>query len=279
MFEEICLVCSKHTDGRPYCSSDCQSEDLSSPSVSSSSSALSSPSIAYAPGGDVPALALGSALKMYAYASSASSTLTDDDDDDAPSFLYSALSYARRPSGTNNHSTVPRLQHRRLSSGSSAGLFPRSAPVACRPPPEDDLSFDDDRRSECSPARSRARASLPACFSLLKMASPAHTASSSSGHTAARPSPPTPLLPLAARPASIPLRGRAEEPDDDFPRRGRAATRRNSSPPPHPSSERPTRGRARVEELGAPMSPDAPGYGAGRSGLLHRERTGGRVAL
>lgn len=265
---------------------------------------------------------------MYAgrtYASSASSTLTDDEDDDASSksFLYlgsSGLSYARRPSGTNNHSTVPRLQHRRLSSGSSPGLvqgFPRSAPVMCRPAADDDddFPFDDDMHSESSPARptarSRNRASLPACFSLLKMASPA--SSSSGSNTVARQSPPTPRLPLAARPASIPPqavlhttpRGRRREADDsitrraadsrartarpveytaepaaaDFPRRGREATRRNSSPPPHASSERATRGRARVEELGVLTSPDAPGYGTGRSGLVHRERTGGRVAL
>ena len=274
---------------------------------------------------------------MYAGRTYASSVATDDEyyclDDDASSsskFYTSGLSYARRPSGTNNHSTVPRLQHRRLSSGSAAGLVhgvPRSAPLMCRPAlngDDDSFSFDsldDDLLSESSPARhpplpsrSRNRASLPACFSLLKMHT---TATSSPAHTVSRQSPPTPRLPLAQRPASIPppqavhatprgrrreagastsmrradSRARTARPEElhsgassspaDFPRRGRAPTRRNSSPPPtaallHASSER-TRGRARIAEL----SPDAPGFGTGRSGLVHRERAAaaGRVAL
>ncbi|KAF9469271.1 hypothetical protein BDZ94DRAFT_368359 [Collybia nuda] len=99
MFEEICLVCGKYLqeDGQAYCSEDCQSLDTSSPSISSASSALSSPNLGYAVGGDVPALVpsvLGSALHKYTHrsreyyvsSSSASSTswsaLTDEEDND-----------------------------------------------------------------------------------------------------------------------------------------------------------------------------------------------------
>ncbi|KAG2349530.1 hypothetical protein BDR05DRAFT_955409 [Suillus weaverae] len=68
MFEEICLVCSKHLrdDGRAYCSDECENSDMyNSPSISSASSALSSPYIDFTPGGEVPPLmpsALGTAL-------------------------------------------------------------------------------------------------------------------------------------------------------------------------------------------------------------------------
>ncbi|KAG0705084.1 hypothetical protein DFH29DRAFT_316091 [Suillus ampliporus] len=85
MFEEICLTCSKHLrdDGRAYCSDECENSDMyNSPSISSASSALSSPYIDYAPGGEVPALmpsALGTALsnnfhKRGRYSVSSSST-------------------------------------------------------------------------------------------------------------------------------------------------------------------------------------------------------------
>ncbi|KAF8965305.1 hypothetical protein BDZ97DRAFT_1904175 [Flammula alnicola] len=447
MFEEICLVCGKHLpeDGRAYCSDDCQHSDLSSPSISSSSSALSSPSMGYAAGGDVPALmpsALGNALQMYVgrggqyISSSASSTswsvLTDEEDEDAthrfgrneygfhdtsdaiydsssksPNFIYAinsaALSYARRPSGTNNPSTAPHL-HRRLSSGSSSEHvrgIPRSAPGLSHVSHDDDDSYSDfgflsrdaldiddaDLHSEkdwgvdikpkypgaTKSKRSRNRASLPACFSLLQMSSPkkdsrASPVSSSSGNTIARPSPPTPKLPISNVSSqveivpSFPLpsvhstpRGRRREADKSrsskrsghssasrsysrarrtrtaesprliegpfvgvkdgnegfdwsssvpgLPRRGREAIRRNSSPPPkmlmgmeEPTQaftavRRPvdvdrsrsggdaypkTRGRARVEDLGGVgLSSDAPGYGNGRSGLIHRERGAG----
>lgn len=86
MFEEICLTCSKHLPddryfppplpawssltfsfySRAYCSDECENLDMyNSPSISSASSALSSPYLDYAPGGEVPALmpsALGTAL-------------------------------------------------------------------------------------------------------------------------------------------------------------------------------------------------------------------------
>ena len=111
----------------------------------------------------------------------------------------SALSYARRPSGTNNRSTIP-LLHRRTSSGSSSGHghgIPCSAPIAsCGPSVRiatdedgDDEAYDsglefvrarrrvreDARRQSVDKGstirgrvkRTRNRASLRACFSLL----------------------------------------------------------------------------------------------------------------
>ncbi|KIM48783.1 hypothetical protein M413DRAFT_21105 [Hebeloma cylindrosporum] len=274
MFEEICLVCGKQLkdDGRAYCSDDCQHLDLSSPSISSSSSALSSPNMGYAVGGDVPALmpsALGSALRKYVSrsgrhvsSSSTSSTswsITTDEEDEGisnryrindfpfhdpsdplfsdanskpSSYVYSvnsaALSYARRPSGTNNPPTTPH-SHRRLPSGSSSlhvrGI-PRSAPILSHADDEegysdlgssgDALDTDDaDLHSEqdwevgvpvkpkyilpSKANRARNRASLPACFSLLKISSPKKdfkpSPVSSSNNTIARASPPTPKVP------------------------------------------------------------------------------------
>lgn len=357
--------------------------------------------------------ALGSALKVYAgrsktygsssSASSASWSILDDDDDEAAhhygrsehvyhdafdplsdtssksaNYVYAinsaALSYARRPSGTNTHSTVPHLQHRRLSSGSSSSHvrgIPRSAPLMSATSHDDELfdfGFssaealdidDNDNHSEkdwgdskpkypgsIKSKRSRNRASLPACFSLLQMSSPKKTSpvSSSSGNTIARVSPPTPKLPISTgfshvHPvSSIPAqfthstpRGRRREADHsrssrrsghtdcsrsrsrprrvhvsesprliernfwdvedcgdglfELPRRGREAIRRNSSPPPfershsRSDSQHRMRGRARVENLGNAMSNDAPGYGNGRSGLMHRERAIARIPL
>lgn len=340
--------------------------------------------------------ALGSAFTNYSHnrnrhsisSSSASSTawslLTDSDDDDAlvseyssqadgtdsmyegssksASFLHSmhtsALSYARRPSGTNNRTTIPYL-HRRTSSGSSSGHvrgIPRSAPSHSSAAEEDeyhfDFGFDNDRNAPeneknlsiitTKEKRSRNRASLPAHFSLLQLSgSPIQPRSSpSSSGTAVRPSPTTPRLPL---PGVCPYsstslhptpRGRGRQPgssrssrrsDDSISRsrsrplkltridgvepevdwskldmnRGRPAVRRNSSPPPKMllssvaledhhrlnmtsgpedrSRERPkTRGRARMDGQ-APME-EAPGYGNGRSGLLHRQRASSRGA-
>lgn len=83
-----------NTNRQIYCSDECSNLDAVSPSISSSSSALSSPYIDYATGGEVPALvpsALGSALRSYqgrnrysissSSASSASwSCLTDEED-------------------------------------------------------------------------------------------------------------------------------------------------------------------------------------------------------
>ncbi|KAG6856376.1 hypothetical protein H0H87_005141 [Tephrocybe sp. NHM501043] len=272
MFEDQCLVCGKILDddgcvvlsalsaagpspqhSRAYCSEDCQSQDISSPSISSASSAVSSPNFGYATGGEVPALALGSALNRYTrsrhhYSVSSSSAsswsaLTDDEDDqylgvssyntkpfhDSADSLYdgnsisanyfdtmkpsSALSYTRRPSGTNNHSTVPN-PHARSTNSTHIHDIPRSAPLHSHLSIDDDgLSSDtgfssrDESESDhhiTKPATSqqkskRNRASLPSYFSLLqvtgKRVSPV---SSSSGKTiAARASPPTPKVPLA----------------------------------------------------------------------------------
>ena len=240
---------------RAYCSDDCQSYDISSPSISSPSSTRSSPNLACAYGDEVPPLvpsALGSALKSYmafnrynvssSSASSASQSFTDDEEDhfasgssdhDVSDGIYdgnsksvtipSGLSYARRPSGTNNSSTVPH-PHRRIFSDSSFAPvqnIPRSVPIYSHSHVDDDDYFDisslpgdavdaDDSdllsdqdwyrvKSKYQPSktskRSRTRGSLPACFSLLQTSSSKDTKSSpvlssSSGNTIA--SPPTP---------------------------------------------------------------------------------------
>ena len=242
---------------RAYCSDDCQTNDISSPSISSSSSTRSSPNIACAYGDEVPPLvpsALGSALKSYmafnhcnvssSSASSASwSLFTDDEDDEAihhcgsgssdhdvsdgiydgsSKSVTSGLSYARRPSGTNN---VPH-PHRRMCSDSafrSVPSIPRSVPIYSHSSADEDENYfgigslpepvvdadDSDLLSDPdwyrvkpkyqgskTSKRSRNRASLPACFSLLQMTSQDNDSSpvlsSSSGNTIARPSPPTP---------------------------------------------------------------------------------------
>ncbi|KAJ7510149.1 hypothetical protein B0H11DRAFT_1702038 [Mycena galericulata] len=259
MFEDYCLSCGKElADGRAYCNDQCHSGDLTSPSLSEASSPFSSPHPQYAHGQDVPALvpsALGRALRAYtahdrysASSSSASSwsVLTDDDDDDDdqyseydpreldPQQSSHALSYARRPSGTNNRSTFPHL-HRRTSSASSVCL-PQSAPGDAsfdRFLDDDgygsdlassvDLASEDPTRPKhadtmtatAAPTkarRKRNRASLPAYFSMLTTAgsssstatalpppsySRASPISTSSGNnTLTRPSPPTPKLSL-----------------------------------------------------------------------------------
>ncbi|KAJ7047111.1 hypothetical protein C8F04DRAFT_1387585 [Mycena alexandri] len=239
MFEDDrCLSCGKVlTDGRAYCNDQCQNGDLTSPSLSSASSAFSSPHLAYTHGQDVPALvpsALGRALRAYtqdrysASSSSASSTvwsLTDDDDDDndfddprdhEPLYPAHALSYARRPSGTNTRSTVPRLHSRTASfeapSSSSLAVcsLPQSAPgdVPLRFLDDDYADLDDFASEVASefasedPSGARPhtntitakapgvglavkrkrtnRASLPAYFSMLQIDSSSAAATSSS---------------------------------------------------------------------------------------------------
>lgn len=140
----------------------------------------------------------------------------------SPNYLLpSGLSYARRPSGTNTRATVP-LLHRRTSSGSSSSRAPQdaSAPSIHSSSDEDDdaasgVSFSRDDFDKThgpsswanekatvttKPKRSRNRASLPAYFSLLQMhpSNPRTSPlSSSSGHTVARGSPPTPKIGLS----------------------------------------------------------------------------------
>ncbi|KAK0451108.1 hypothetical protein EV421DRAFT_1212602 [Armillaria borealis] len=236
MFEERCLTCGSHLqdDGRAYCSDECQTLDSASPSISSASSAYSSPSLGYAVGGDVPALIpsmLGTALRNFQQdrhsvsSSSASSTawsvVTDDDDDDpilgtgsdpdsAGESIYEStsksstshglvprpLSYARRPSGTNTRSTVPRLHSRTSSSGSFSGhvrglrsatshphtvhdeddsgfpsqevedyieqIIPQSAPER----QHNQFAREQDHSTIIKTRRSRNRSSLPAYYSL-----------------------------------------------------------------------------------------------------------------
>lgn len=248
--------CQAFYCSQAYCSDDCQTSDIS-PSISSSSSTRSSPNITCAYGDEVPALvpsALGSALKSYmasnhyslssSSASSASWSLhTDDEDDEAihhfgsrssdvldgiydssSKSVSSGLSYARRPSGTNNSSTVSH-PHRRMCSDSSlrsVQSIPRSVPIYAHSPSDEDENYfgigslpepvvdaDDSDLLEQdwyrvkpkyqgnkTSKRRNNRASLPACFSLLQMTSSkdmeSSPVSSSSGNTIARPSPPTP---------------------------------------------------------------------------------------
>ncbi len=130
-----------------------------------------------------------------------------------------ALSYARLPSGTNNRSTVPHL-HKRTASGSPSHVrgMPRSAPIHTSADDEGYSDFGFPSRDSSEPEtnhpplmdgdstartkRTRNRASLPACFSLLQVSKSANEArsspvSSSSGHTIVRGSPPTPKLVLS----------------------------------------------------------------------------------
>ncbi|KAK2466747.1 hypothetical protein APHAL10511_001005 [Amanita phalloides] len=416
MFEDVCLVCGRHLgdDGRAYCSNDCENVDISSPSISSTSSAISSPHLGHGVGGDVPALppfALGTAFKRHrnrdrysissSSASSASWSVPTDDEDEEPALGVSiennqtdgpehvhevnskstgnghsvwsaALSYARLPSGTNNRSTVPHV-HKRTPSGSPGHVHgtPQSAPIRSHSSADDEEGYSDfafpsrdgsDPVEICHPPhadgsgtakskRTRNRASLPACFSLLQVSNPAQEAryspvSSSSGHTIARASPPTPKLVLStgvvhaqvlaqgdailvtprgrrrvpgtsrtsrrsveySSPSPSPSRMHRNVPlpdmltglptqrpeirgvsrhtsnwsSDPCAGRGRNTFRRNISPPPkshfddHLNSKARARGRLRTEELDR-FSPEAPGLGNGRSGLVNRER--GRPTL
>ena len=299
MFEEICLVCGKQlTDygwvftwlavlyvdafnRSAYCSGDCHGRDATSPSISSSSSALSSPNNpVYASGPDIPPLLLSFPFRS-----------PDDDllhpelppDPKQLSSPNSALRYARRPSATNNHSTVPTI-HQSMSStsDSSSALLPPT-------PSNDDLSDPDDsdlfsekgsdsalHPSPHTSKRTCGPASLPPCFSLLQMSSDPQSSpvSSSSGRTIARPSPPTPKLPESFQHLAI----------HTTPRGRRRARRQSSSDSSHSeqvergratlrgSSSRGRRGRARNDELqGIGFSSQAPGFGSGRSGLVGRD--------
>ena len=126
----------------------------------------------------------------------------------------SALSYARRPSGTNN--PVANL-HKRTSS--EHVHIPRSAPLQSFLSTDDDgvnsdfgLPSRDESDTDVHPPktastttksrRNHNRASLPAYFSLLQMTTPTENCSPpappSPAQTIARPSPPTPKIPLAA---------------------------------------------------------------------------------
>ncbi|KZT26588.1 hypothetical protein NEOLEDRAFT_1241042, partial [Neolentinus lepideus HHB14362 ss-1] len=139
----------------------------------------------------------------------------------------SALAYARRPSTTNNRSTVPHL-HRRISSSGSTPIsepvgIATSAPTPALYPSDDDLFYSDSparqprngRRSQkpkeekedqedgtAKPKNKRNRASLPSYFALLQTgSSPAAKSSDGSSRyscssihtlTSLRATPPTP---------------------------------------------------------------------------------------
>jgi hypothetical protein len=170
----------------------------------------------------------GASLVVRAEATDGSELAPDSISKTLYSLRPSALQYARRPSGTNNHSTVPHV-HKRMSSSASSSSgghvrgIPRSAPPLSHSSTEDDEVFSDfdveesdgvpsERGSDGGKVkpvektkRSRNRTSLPAYFSLLQISSPGNGAprlspvSSSSGCTVARPSPPTPKTALTSR--------------------------------------------------------------------------------
>jgi len=270
MFEERCLVCGLHLadDGyvlhappslllathliprRAYCSDDCENNDMYSPSISSSSSVLSSPQLGYTLGGDVPSLMLGSALKNYTarnhYSTSSSSStssaswslFTDDEDRDAnhqysssseyshhdgPDSVFdpnmkiqnsinslnpSALSYTRIPSSTNNQSLVPQVKPHSRSRHVGGSPSIQSHALLDDASDADFSSLDPESEVNNNLKRSRNRASLSACFSLLQIISPrdrriirSPPISSSSGNATVRQSPPTPRL-LSKLPSS-----------------------------------------------------------------------------
>ncbi|KAH9930614.1 uncharacterized protein B0H18DRAFT_1083730 [Fomitopsis serialis] len=233
MYEEVCLLCGRpvSVDGRAYCSDECESLDTASPSISTSSSALASPYLRSnnGPGSlaDVPALHKNRHSISSSSTSSAIWSVSTDEEDELASagpdedllpgsgtesakpadpFLYpfqprgAGLSYARRPSGTNQRSTVPTLnRHTSATSSPFAGTgSPRSAPPPYSPAEEEfpDVpqtstsirsagphgrgrrnrsSFASDPSSEqeidhettVTSKPKRNRASLPAYFSLL----------------------------------------------------------------------------------------------------------------
>ena len=233
-------TCSYLTpDRRAYCSYDCESLDATSPSISTASSNLPSPHLGFTmsptPDRDIPALlptALGgsggplqnysryrginnqpAAIPRYSALSPWSSGQYTEDENDHPdpSPFYdpsekhlssSGLNYARRPSSTNWHSTIPRPRLVRASDSSASSPVrasvgaPRSAPsLALSPTPpssgaDDELSDGTNEKeytlrvnpsssarkstspvTKTSASKRRNRASLPAYFSLLALTS------------------------------------------------------------------------------------------------------------
>ncbi|KAH8998292.1 hypothetical protein EDB86DRAFT_3242900, partial [Lactarius hatsudake] len=233
--EECCLQCGKpmRHDNRIYCSDACQVLDDSSPSLSAASSAWPSPSLPPVTAGsthELPSLTLGMSLsstKPAVYPPSYPIWYDEEDDTDLLSVRpsddtllrpYDALSYARRPGGTNTHSTIP-LLHRHSSSSTSTGHSANSAEE------DSDISGPTSRhhrrRSYGTPlrptaplpgteipdavatitSRKRNRASLPAYFSLLTLGAPLAKSSvtmspprSSADTARSRPSPTIPRL-------------------------------------------------------------------------------------
>lgn len=232
-------VLSPFPDRRAYCSYDCESLDATSPSISTASSNFPSPHLGFTmsptPDRDIPALlptALGgsggplqnytryrsinnqpAAIPRYSALSPWSSGQYTEDENDHPDHApfydpnekhlsSSGLNYARRPSSTNWHSTIPRPRLTRASdSGASSPVrssvgVPKSAPsIPLSPTPpssgaDDELSdgINDKGRTlranpsspttkttspvpKSSASKRRNRASLPAYFSLLALTS------------------------------------------------------------------------------------------------------------
>ncbi len=279
-----------------------------SPSISSSSSALSSPQLGYAAGADVPSLvpsALGSALRSFternpyyvSSSSSASSTswsvLTDEEDQEVPnpfttdynyhdasedivdpnlkvqnfitSVNNSALSYTRRPSGTNNHSMVPQVKgpsSRFVRGFPGSGLIPDDLSSETGLSSTDNLESDHeasgylDHSTTAKTKHTRNRASLPACFSLLQMGSPAKPLrsspiSGSSGYTL-RQSPPTPKIShkipasnMQSTSTVVPLSGLHDTPRGRRREAGQSScSRRSGHSSPSRSRSRPSRVQA-----------------------------------
>ncbi|KAI0034490.1 hypothetical protein K488DRAFT_69072 [Vararia minispora EC-137] len=328
--EDCCLQCGRPClDGRVYCSSSCEdldaapSEPALSPSHSTASSAFNSPyllpstsshSLAF-----IPPLALDShrAHHPHPHPKAPSATPMWYDSDEDPSLedgtirvaphsagVRTHLIYARRPSATNNRSTIPLLTpahtptHRRASSRSTtttstttdaSGSLPSSPADEPPAPPPPHLS---------SAARKRAnRASLPAHFSLLasptlRATRPPLVIAPHAPVPAGRPSPSTPKLACphvdtacalaGASPSSAPLasvldeaRGRRRLPGSGSRARADSRSRRRS-----PSAsvcrrrgadeDREVRGRRRPA-AGEWQGPTDHGFGCGRSGLRARE--------
>ncbi|KAF9651481.1 hypothetical protein BDM02DRAFT_3267102 [Thelephora ganbajun] len=226
-------------DRRAYCSYDCESLDATSPSISTASSVFPSPHLGFTmsptPDRDIPALlpiALGGSggpLQNYSRYRSINNhpaafprhsalspwspgQYTEDENDHPDHTVFydpnekhhpsSGLNYARRPSSTNWHSTIPRPRLVRASdSGASSPVrssvgAPQSAPSLALPPTPPSSGADDelsdgvnDREStirvntssltrknispftKTSASKKRNRASLPAYFSLLALTS------------------------------------------------------------------------------------------------------------
>lgn len=177
----------------------------------------------------------------------------------------SYLSYARRPSGTNNRPTVP-LLHRRISSCSNRLGASRSAPMS---DDDGDLRIVQDDASQASGSRvkertaspakpkgNRPRASLPSYFSLLSMnGSCLNTRMmplSGAADQVVAPSPPTPKLGLPGLSGSI----RTPHPFTEATPRGRRrepGTSRSSRRSEHSASQSRSRPRSQHDSPQAPQ--------------------------
>ena len=178
----------------------------------------------------------------------------------------SGLSYARRPSGTNNRPTVP-LLHRRTSSCSNRLGASRSTPMS---DDDDDLRIVRDDASQASASRvkerttspakpkgNRARASLPSYFSLLSLnGSCPNTRTmmplSGAADQIVAPSPPTPKLGLP----DLSGFARTPHPFTEATPRGRRrepGTSRSSRRSEHSASQSRSRSRSQHDSHQAPQ--------------------------